>query len=224
VLFELSSHFSVFGVTLLCLSATIVLFVLVCRFQRAYQEAAARAVKCSLLVHEAIKLHPPVNGVKLTLHAGMGCGKFAAVVLGGSYGNKINKSRWEFVIAGKPLAQIAVAEPVARPGETVLSPEVHRLVGGMVLAEEIARPTRELAGQALAGPSSARSGARATATAAGSGAAAAVAAAATAALAAAALADTPAVRAAVRAAVGYWRLEVTTRTNVSVGACFASLH
>jgi hypothetical protein len=37
-------------------------------------------------------------------------------------------ARWEFVAAGPPMGQIAIAEPLAEPGETVLSPEAWALV------------------------------------------------------------------------------------------------
>ena len=43
-------------------------------------------------------------------------------------------NRWEFVVAGPPMAQIAVAEPLALPGETVISPEAWDLVSHLVEA------------------------------------------------------------------------------------------
>ena len=47
-------------------------------------DTARKAVTCSLLVHERIKAHPPIESVKLTLHAGMGCGAITACILGGA--------------------------------------------------------------------------------------------------------------------------------------------
>ncbi len=37
-------------------------------------------------------------------------------------------NRWEYVVAGPPISQIAIAEPLAEPGETVVSPEAWELV------------------------------------------------------------------------------------------------
>jgi len=86
-----------------------------------------RAIRCSDLVHQLIKAHPPVAGVQLTLHAGLCVGPLACCVLGGA---TLQPRRFEFVVCGPPLAQLAVAEPAAKPGETVLSPEAAALVTG----------------------------------------------------------------------------------------------
>ncbi|KAJ8598361.1 hypothetical protein CTAYLR_003031 [Chrysophaeum taylorii] len=79
------------------------------------ESACRRAASCSARAHERIKQHPPVESVKLTLHAGLGAGKVAALSVEGT-------NRAEFVIAGAPLAEIGIAEPLAGPGETVASP------------------------------------------------------------------------------------------------------
>ena len=95
--------------------------------------AVSRAVQCSERVHKRIAGHPEVAGVKLTLHAGLGCGPLTASILGGA----TTPRRFEFVIAGSPLAQIAIAEPLAKPGETVLSPEAASLVDDHVVAVKL---------------------------------------------------------------------------------------
>lgn len=64
----------------------------------------------------------PLMPVHLKLHMGIGCGQLTAVHVGGVF------RRWEYILAGPPMAQIAVAEPQARPGETVVSPEAWREV------------------------------------------------------------------------------------------------
>ena len=51
------------------------------------------------------------------MHMGIGCGQLTSIHVGGVF------KRWEYVVAGPPMAQLAVAEPLALPGETVLSPE-----------------------------------------------------------------------------------------------------
>ena len=42
-------------------------------------------------------------------------------------------SRWEFVVSGPPVTQIAIAEPLALPGETVIAPEALAIVGDFVM-------------------------------------------------------------------------------------------
>ena len=53
---------------------------------------------------------------------GIGSGLLTGVHVGGVL------HRWEYIMAGQPQAQIGVAEPLAKPGETVLSPEAWALV------------------------------------------------------------------------------------------------
>ncbi|KAK3285553.1 hypothetical protein CYMTET_6848 [Cymbomonas tetramitiformis] len=55
------------------------------------------------------------GNVKLTLHIGVGAGPVSILQVGGVF------DRYEYVIAGPPLAQISIAEPLAKSGETVLS-------------------------------------------------------------------------------------------------------
>eukprot|EP00397_Hematodinium_sp_SG-2012_P000338 GEMP01000338.1.p1 GENE.GEMP01000338.1~~GEMP01000338.1.p1 ORF type:complete len:2269 (+),score=428.96 GEMP01000338.1:104-6910(+) len=85
--------------------------------------ACMRAVACCLEIHK--RLHNFETGagdVRLTLHIGVGAGHLTMLQVGGSYG------RYEYVIAGPPLEQIAIAEPLAGSGETVLSPSVWEIV------------------------------------------------------------------------------------------------
>jgi hypothetical protein len=53
---------------------------------------------------------------------GLGCGKLTCIHVGGVLG------RWEYVVAGDPLSQIAIAEPMALNGETVVAPEAWELI------------------------------------------------------------------------------------------------
>ena len=82
------------------------------------KEAAIRATCCATVLHEVIATHPEVNGVKLSLHAGVGCGRAVAHVIGGVLG------RWELILTGTGIDQIKIGEPAAGPKETVVSPEV----------------------------------------------------------------------------------------------------
>ena len=92
--------------------------------------ACRRACECSLELHQ--KLHEWVavskqdaqqygggdKALTLSLHCGVGCGELTCIHVGGVF------RRWEYVIAGPAISQIAVAEPLAVSGETVMSPEV----------------------------------------------------------------------------------------------------
>ena len=80
--------------------------------------AALRASACCLEIHKRLhNFDTGEGGVRLTLHIGVGAGDVAILQVGGEHG------RFEYVIAGTPMEQIAVAEPLAGSGETVLSPE-----------------------------------------------------------------------------------------------------
>eukprot|EP00054_Salpingoeca_dolichothecata_P023737 m.159329 g.159329 ORF g.159329 m.159329 type:complete len:1404 (+) comp24791_c0_seq2:67-4278(+) len=90
--------------------------------------ATLRACACSNDIHKALHGFPAIpatkydKGVQLSLHMGIGCGKLTAVHVGGIF------DRWEYILAGPPVAQIAIAEPLAKSKETVLSPEAYRHV------------------------------------------------------------------------------------------------
>jgi class 3 adenylate cyclase len=60
----------------------------------------------------------------LSLHMGIGCGLLTSVHVGGIF------RRWEYILAGPPMMEIAVAEPLARPGQTVVSACAWHLVEG----------------------------------------------------------------------------------------------
>ena len=83
--------------------------------------ATRRAALCARRAHLAIKAHPAVQGVKLTLHAGLSCGDMTCLSLTRQRPTG-QRQRAEFVVAGKPLDDIGIAEPLAGPGETVCSP------------------------------------------------------------------------------------------------------
>ena len=47
------------------------------------------------------------------MHVGLGAGKVTILQVGGKY------DRWEYVVAGDPLGQIAIAEPLAKSGKSI---------------------------------------------------------------------------------------------------------
>jgi len=78
------------------------------------QEAVSRAASVACSLHEMIE---GWEDTRLKLHAGIGCGDCFGQVIGGVLG------RWEFVLTGEGVEQIASAEPAAGPTETVVSPQ-----------------------------------------------------------------------------------------------------
>jgi hypothetical protein len=78
--------------------------------------------RCSHEVHRRLNGYPKQFGVQLTMHMGLGAGRITNLYIGGTFG------RWEHVVAGGPMAQIAVAEPLAGHGQTVFSPQVYELL------------------------------------------------------------------------------------------------
>eukprot|EP00045_Choanoeca_perplexa_P016908 m.235101 g.235101 ORF g.235101 m.235101 type:complete len:1667 (-) comp17397_c0_seq3:36-5036(-) len=105
------------------------------------EKAALRACACSEHIHMVLDNYVAVSeekmkqytrhsttpgklppSLKLRLHMGIGVGQMTAVHVGGVF------KRWEYIIGGPPMTQLGVAEPLAKPGETCISPEVHELV------------------------------------------------------------------------------------------------
>eukprot|EP00917_Polyrhabdina_sp_WS-2016_P008196 GHVP01018378.1.p1 GENE.GHVP01018378.1~~GHVP01018378.1.p1 ORF type:complete len:1622 (+),score=335.35 GHVP01018378.1:715-4866(+) len=60
---------------------------------------------------------PVSEGHTLNVHIGIGYGAVSFLQLGGVC------KQWDYVLAGPPLAQIAIAEPLAKNGEVCVSPE-----------------------------------------------------------------------------------------------------
>ena len=74
------------------------------------------AATASLGMQREIRDNPALADVPLTMHMGLGAGSLVATHLGGI------GDRWEYVLDGDALSQIAVAEPLAKPGEIVVAP------------------------------------------------------------------------------------------------------
>jgi class 3 adenylate cyclase len=100
------------------------------------EQAVWRAVQCSHMTHKILIGYPPVAGVDLTLHCGLGVGPLKFLVLGGK------RNRFEVTVAGEPIHhQLAIAEPAAGPGQTVMSPRAWEIVSAMgATGRELACP------------------------------------------------------------------------------------
>jgi class 3 adenylate cyclase len=86
--------------------------------RRAEQAAAAMQAAMS----EFATLETSAGPVALGMKIGLGAGEILAMRIGGVL------DRWEYVIAGDPLRQVAEAEHRAERGDIVLSPEAEALI------------------------------------------------------------------------------------------------
>ena len=84
--------------------------------------AARRAAGCGLAAQEALDGYEVAAGLRLSMRIGVGAGEVLALVVGGRNG------RWEMLVAGEPLTEMAAAEGEAQPGEVVLAPSAWALV------------------------------------------------------------------------------------------------
>ena len=84
--------------------------------------AVCRAGQCGLAVQAALDASDVGEGVRLSLHVGIGAGEALALHVGGVAG------RWYLVAAGEPVRQSGAAVGQAGAGEVVLAPEAWALV------------------------------------------------------------------------------------------------
>ncbi|CAM9364214.1 unnamed protein product, partial [Chrysoparadoxa australica] len=93
--------------------------------QAMLQANAIMAAKCSLVMLQECGKYDVGKGseaVSLRLHCGIGYGTLYGYCVGA-------EGRWEYLIAGDPLRQIGEAEPEAKQGQVIVSPEVWSLIG-----------------------------------------------------------------------------------------------
>ncbi|KAL3128595.1 hypothetical protein CHM_4g3100 [Cryptosporidium hominis] len=92
--------------------------------------ACRLACECCMDIHRTLHNFPtPIPGRHLTLHIGVGYGRTTILQVGGVM------DRWEYVVGGPPFEEIAIAEPLAKSGETVISPSVFSILGKHVSVE-----------------------------------------------------------------------------------------
>jgi len=96
--------------------------------------AVLRASACCIEIHKRLHMFDThVEGVFLCLHIGVGCGNISILQVGGEIPPGTRVRRLEYFIAGPPLEQIRVAEPLAKNGETCLSPQAWEYVKDCVI-------------------------------------------------------------------------------------------
>ncbi|HEY4691279.1 MAG TPA: adenylate/guanylate cyclase domain-containing protein [Anaerolineae bacterium] len=76
-----------------------------------------RAAQCGLAAQKALHGYMPAPDVRLSLRASIGAGEITEVHIGGVNG------RWEYLIAGAPLARLSTIKQDAQPGDVIISPE-----------------------------------------------------------------------------------------------------
>ena len=92
-----------------------------------------RACACCIEIHKKLtNFNPGVEGVSLSLHIGVGAGNVRVLQVGGEVPPDTKIPRYEYVICGSPLDQVAIAEPLAAIGETVISPQAWQYVDQFV--------------------------------------------------------------------------------------------
>lgn len=93
-----------------------------------------RASACCIQIHRRLHMFETnVDGVVFCLHIGVGCGSVTILQVGGIVPPESKHPRYEYVIAGNPVEQISVAEPLAKNGETCLSPQAWRYAADWAL-------------------------------------------------------------------------------------------
>ncbi len=85
------------------------------------QTATRRAGECALSMQAQMSaftdLHTSQGHASLSMKASLGAGQVLECSIGGVVG------RWEYVVGGDPLVQVAVVEGQAQPGQIVVSPQ-----------------------------------------------------------------------------------------------------
>jgi len=93
-----------------------------------------RASACCIEIHKRLhRFNTGVDGVILCCRVGIGCGEVGIFLLGTQAPPETHVPRCEYVIAGRPLQQIATAVDKAKDGETCLSPDAWEWIKDSVI-------------------------------------------------------------------------------------------
>ncbi|MEA3208312.1 MAG: hypothetical protein QOE70_1369 [Chthoniobacter sp.] len=85
--------------------------------------ATHRAARCALAIQNELHGYAVAEGVRLSIHSGLGAGEIFVSCVGGLLG------RWELLVTGTPLIQMSLAAKHAQSGEVVVSREAWGLIG-----------------------------------------------------------------------------------------------
>ncbi|MBI3326325.1 MAG: adenylate/guanylate cyclase domain-containing protein, partial [Nitrospinae bacterium] len=103
------------------------------------------ATQCGFAVQQALHNYDAMEGVQLALRVGVAAGEILAMHIGGVFG------RWEYVVAGAPLIDVAMAEHHAEPGQVIVSPGAWQLVQDHCVGRAL--PTGDVQLEAIHTPS-----------------------------------------------------------------------
>ena len=92
--------------------------------RHAIQDAGICALTIQTQMADFVGLHTSGGSISLSMRVGVGAGKTLVCDVGGE------KNRWEYVVAGNPLAQAASALSNGQPGDVIFSPQAWRLIDG----------------------------------------------------------------------------------------------
>lgn len=90
---------------------------------------AQRAAACALAAQQLLGEHAGRDGEPLRMRIGIAAGKLDLLHVGGVDG------RWELIVGGAPMREVAAAQRLARAGEAVLAPAAASLLGPLVHGE-----------------------------------------------------------------------------------------
>ena len=95
------------------------------------RELTQRACSCALAIHHQFDGFVPENGVTLRLHSAISAGTLYGVHVGG------HQDRWEWLLKGRPLAELGQAMKSSEKGQIVLHHSAMSLVEGFITAKPI---------------------------------------------------------------------------------------
>ncbi|MDA0242794.1 MAG: AAA family ATPase [Chloroflexi bacterium] len=85
-------------------------------------QALNLAAQCALEVQRVLYNHQVADDIRLSMRAGISAGDLHVAHVGGMY------DRWEYVLAGTPMASVSAAGDAAQTGDVVVSPEAWLLL------------------------------------------------------------------------------------------------
>ncbi len=102
------------------------------------EDTAQLAAECALAVQHELKSYRVGEDTELTLKMTLAAGDVAIEYLGGVF------DRWELLITGDPVSQVAAAQHQARPGEVVMTIATAELLGARAQTEPLPDNTARL--------------------------------------------------------------------------------
>jgi len=90
-----------------------------------------RAVACCLTLIAKYSNFSPAEGIRLTIHCGIGVGTMSQIFVGGV------ENDWEFFVAGAPVKEMCDAATEAQSGQLVISPSACALLNDQYVGSKL---------------------------------------------------------------------------------------